>query len=297
MKLDRILALTDLSSNSRSGLQMADLVARRTGAKVVAGYVYLPGATLAAPGEDPENARKLSEWARGEDEQEFHRCAKRDIDAKRLETMEMVDAKSARDGIAALVAKVRPALVCMSTHGRTGLKHALLGSVAEYTLRAAGAPVLVVKSDTKLPPADKPWRVLVALDLMAEPEGLLRSLAGFATEKDELSLAHVVESYYFSPSAYGSEFVMPQPDVPKLREAAEAQLKKVPRLPGLGEYRIEIGVGRPTEGILSLEEKLKPHVIVARTHGRRGFDRMMLGSVSEHLARRCKAALLVFPKS
>lgn len=296
MKLKRILALTDLSENSRSGLQLADAMAQRCGAKVTAGYVYLPGATLTAPGDDPENARRLTEWARREDESEFHAFAKREIQESRLEAFEIVDAKAARDGIAAILAKVKPDMVCMSTHGRTGLKHALLGSVAEHTLRTAGVPILITKPGAKTPPAGKPWKFLVALDLMEEPSRILAELPGLAGEKDEVVLAHVVESYYFSPSAYGSEFVMPQPDVPRLKEAAEAQLAKIPRIAGLPAFRVEIGVGRPTEGIIAIEEKLKPHMIVARTHGRRGFDRMMLGSVSEHLARRCKATLLVFPK-
>jgi nucleotide-binding universal stress UspA family protein len=37
-------------------------------------------------------------------------------------------------------------LVVMGTHGRTGLRHLLLGSVAERTVRSAPCPVLTVKS-------------------------------------------------------------------------------------------------------------------------------------------------------
>jgi universal stress protein A len=36
-------------------------------------------------------------------------------------------------------------LIIMSTHGRTGLRHALLGSVAEKVVRKAPCPVLVVR--------------------------------------------------------------------------------------------------------------------------------------------------------
>ena len=37
-------------------------------------------------------------------------------------------------------------LIVMGTHGRTGLSHAFMGSVAERTLRAAPCPVLTVRA-------------------------------------------------------------------------------------------------------------------------------------------------------
>jgi nucleotide-binding universal stress UspA family protein len=37
-------------------------------------------------------------------------------------------------------------LIVTSTHGRTGLKHALIGSVAEHVVRYAERPVVVVPS-------------------------------------------------------------------------------------------------------------------------------------------------------
>jgi nucleotide-binding universal stress UspA family protein len=46
--------------------------------------------------------------------------------------------------IVAVAKEVGADLVVMGTHGRTGLSHALLGSVAEKVLRHAEAPVLAV---------------------------------------------------------------------------------------------------------------------------------------------------------
>jgi nucleotide-binding universal stress UspA family protein len=40
-------------------------------------------------------------------------------------------------------------LIVISTHGRSGLKHALFGSVAEKVVRKAPCPVLVVKQDER----------------------------------------------------------------------------------------------------------------------------------------------------
>ena len=37
-------------------------------------------------------------------------------------------------------------LIVLGTHGRTGLKHLLMGSIAESVLRVAPVPVLCVRS-------------------------------------------------------------------------------------------------------------------------------------------------------
>jgi nucleotide-binding universal stress UspA family protein len=153
---------------------------------------------------------------------------------------------------------------------------------------------VAVAKGTPLPGPGQPLRLLVAHDLLDDPAELAGRAAPLLGAGDQLVHAHVVESWYYSPSAYGSEFALPQPDVPRLVEAAAARLKRVTvPLPGAS---VEVTTGRPGEGLLELEQKVGPHLIVARTHGRRGFDRLMLGSVSEFLARKAKAAVLVFPK-
>jgi nucleotide-binding universal stress UspA family protein len=47
--------------------------------------------------------------------------------------------------ILAVVDEVRPDLVVVGTHGRTGVRHALLGSVAEKVVRLSSAPVLTFR--------------------------------------------------------------------------------------------------------------------------------------------------------
>lgn len=48
-------------------------------------------------------------------------------------------------------------LIVMGTHGRTGLRHLLFGSVAEYVLRHARCPVVTIRDrDPKEPPLEQP---------------------------------------------------------------------------------------------------------------------------------------------
>ncbi len=48
--------------------------------------------------------------------------------------------------ILATVAEIRADLVVMGTHGRRGIAHAVLGSVAEHVVRLSPVPVLTVRS-------------------------------------------------------------------------------------------------------------------------------------------------------
>ena len=46
-------------------------------------------------------------------------------------------------------------LILMGTHGRTGLTHVLLGSVAEHVVRQAPCPVLVIRKAAEIPAASE----------------------------------------------------------------------------------------------------------------------------------------------
>jgi nucleotide-binding universal stress UspA family protein len=58
-------------------------------------------------------------------------------------------------------------LVVMSTHGRTGLSHLLLGSVAERVIRSTVCPVLVVRDRGEVAVERQPSVELVGAVAMA----------------------------------------------------------------------------------------------------------------------------------
>lgn len=66
------------------------------------------------------------------------------LQKNRLRPLVLESADAARV-IADQAKKSRAAMIVMGSHGRTGLERAVLGSIAERTLRYAPCPVLVVK--------------------------------------------------------------------------------------------------------------------------------------------------------
>ena len=76
--------------------------------------------------------------------------ARLDADASRLVPAEMRDRTllrtgSAYDEICNAARELEADLIIIATHGRTGLKHILIGSTAERVVRHAPCPVLVVR--------------------------------------------------------------------------------------------------------------------------------------------------------
>ena len=62
-----------------------------------------------------------------------------------------VRAGATADRISEAVVDYGADLVVMSTHGRTGLSHLLLGSVAERLIRTARCPVLAIRGRARVP--------------------------------------------------------------------------------------------------------------------------------------------------
>ena len=51
------------------------------------------------------------------------------------------------EAIVVAALQLRADIIVMSTHGRTGVPHALLGSVTEQVVRLSSAPVLTIKPE------------------------------------------------------------------------------------------------------------------------------------------------------
>jgi nucleotide-binding universal stress UspA family protein len=108
----------------------------------------------------------------------------------------------------------------------------------------------------------------------------------------ELKVAHVVPS--LSPrSAPGLSSAFLTTDS-RARELAETGLKSfvTPAVEARIPVQTEVREGDPWREILALAEELPADLVVLGTHGRGGFERLVLGSVAEKLLRRLPCPIL-----
>ncbi len=75
-------------------------------------------------------------------------------------TVHIEQAISIADAIVACAERIKASVLIIGTHGRSGLRHYFLGSVAERVLRTAQCPVLTVKAHE---------RDFIAPDALAAP--------------------------------------------------------------------------------------------------------------------------------
>jgi nucleotide-binding universal stress UspA family protein len=141
LPIKTILHPTDFSAPSEYAVQVACSLARDYGAKLVVLHVDLPPVTMGEviSNMDPEDYKEKI-WA------EFRRLEvlESGIRNLRLET-KLVEGNPAKE-ILKTAHEIKPELIVMGTHGRTGLSRLLMGSVAEEVVRMSSFPVLTVKT-------------------------------------------------------------------------------------------------------------------------------------------------------
>lgn len=139
-----LVVATDFSPASASALEAAVFYAQH-GARVVLVHVI-----HSAPFASALGPSKLMEQAM----LELEDSTRKELDAARAASLSdcaKVDTAVLRhdspgEALAEHAAAVDADLVIVGSHGRTGLRRALLGSVAEKVVRLAPCPVLVVRS-------------------------------------------------------------------------------------------------------------------------------------------------------
>lgn len=182
-------------------------------------------------------------------------------------------------------ATVPGSLVCMSSHGRGGLSRAIMGSVAEELLRTLPEPVLVVgphlvegawfagRVVACLDGSDESMRVLDPARQWSQALGLplwLMEVADPALPADWTTHGDVYESGHLAAVAS--------------------------RVGGIEGWDV-LHDRDPAHGLVDMaaSEAQPTALLVMATHGRTGWDRLRLGSVTAATVQRSPVPVLVVP--
>jgi nucleotide-binding universal stress UspA family protein len=155
-----ILVPLDGSRFSSRALTYGIDIAQRFGAKLIL-MQAIPAATLAMPaaeavGPSPAATEILVEEARKQDKRNIASAKRyltrklKEVDSHGVSNSYRIVIGDPAYTIMSLCKKEHIDLVVMTTHGKSGFKRAILGSVADEVIRGSKIPVLVIR-----PPARK----------------------------------------------------------------------------------------------------------------------------------------------
>jgi nucleotide-binding universal stress UspA family protein len=167
-------------------------------------------------------------------------------------------------------------LIAMTTHGRSGVRRLVMGSVTEKVLRQAPVPLLACRPGSRM----EGWAHVVGLDGSSRAESVLENLLPIARLLGAtLHLLHVGDS--------------------ESNAGIRAYLKKVAlRCSSLGvPVTTAVRTGPPSPGIIQYAADVRAGMVALATHGRTGLERLLLGSVAEQVLRNGSCPVLLRRKA
>ena len=145
-KIKTILAPTDFSELSQGGVRYALELAEFQGAEVIIFHVADYKDIIKIQELHSPHLKSVQEYLndRSTEVDKFLRKAFPELISK-VKTHIEVDVGTPHEKILEMAKKKGADMIVMSTHGRAGLAHMLIGSVTEHVVRKSSCPVLSVR--------------------------------------------------------------------------------------------------------------------------------------------------------
>jgi nucleotide-binding universal stress UspA family protein len=166
MQVRSILVPVDFSRDSEHATGIAAELAKTFGAKLLLLHAYHLPTQLALP-DQVIAPQDYWDGVRDATQRKLEDCRARASASGVDADVELV-AGAPSFAISETAKRVNADLIVMGTRGLTGLKHVLLGSTAERTVRLAPCPVMTVKAGEETESPKKPGRFT---EISACPEG------------------------------------------------------------------------------------------------------------------------------
>ncbi len=179
-------------------------------------------------------------------------------------------------------------LIVLTSHGRSGLAHLALGSVAEAVARDSRVPTLIVRAEGEtLPDIGRfvPPTLLVPLDGTALSEAAIEPAQTIAhLLHGTIRLLRVLPQRSFDPA---KDQVLADL-AHKYLTAVHDRLQEA----GVNTHR-ELAWGEPAHEIVQESQRHHVDIVVLATHAYTGMDRLAHGSVAEAVLRQTRLPVLI----
>lgn len=291
-----ILVGIDFSDESEVAAAQALEIARHAGAKII--FLHA-GAIPDEPLGVPESMSATVDAFRAELQDRLHQDRERleqlrqRFSGQGAEISNMVIEGFPDTGIVEAADELDADLVVVGTHGQTGIKRFLLGSVAERVVRLSRANVLVARKGK-----DVYKNILVPIDFSPMTDQVIETALSIAGPECSVELLHcwhlpLMASSYYAPAVSDEAIVGPIRD--GLVQAAEERAQEIiSRFKDRGvELTFTTLQAPPAYGITEKAEDGQYDCIVLASHGRRGIKRWLLGSVAEMAVRHSPCSVMV----
>ena len=181
--------------------------------------------------------------------------------------------------------------ILMSTHGRSGVKRWVMGSVADKVLRASPVPIWLVRAAIPEKIIRDEWHnrtLLVPLDGSEMAESVLPHVESLArqrgTDKMQIKLIRVAEDPFVTadyPFKDWEEHVKRTKE--HFKQGAETYLEKTQQRLIESGFKVDFKVlqGDPANEIINYAHENLPNLVIMATHGRSGIGRWEYGSVAD----------------
>jgi nucleotide-binding universal stress UspA family protein len=186
-------------------------------------------------------------------------------------------------------------LVAISTHGRTGLRRLLLGSVADQIVHRASTPVLLVPAGcTPVVAADRPPHILVPLDgsdFAAEALEPVRQLAaGSGARVTLLSAIELLPSLLYA-AGIDDQMRDVEPEIEAMRAYLDTTAEHLRDV--AADVSVHVTIGPAAQAIAEYARDQQVDLVAMATHGRGGLARVVMGSVTTGVLHHVHTPLLV----
>jgi nucleotide-binding universal stress UspA family protein len=285
INIDRILCPVDFFAASDKAVDYAAGLAEIYNSRVFLLHAVVPMVPVAYefPLNTAEIAREMQQAARHEMKKLIAR-----VRARRIEAESLIAAGAVHDVIRRAISTVKPDLIAMGTHSRTGIDRWFLGSETEWLMRHSPVPVLTISAKERLRrPAFR--KILVTTDFSEGTANALDYAFSIALENNSrITFLHVVNDIAMDVSRKYRDSII---------SGVETKLANmVPREAwDWCKIRTRVEVGHPYQMIEKTLEKERPDLLVMNIHGKGMLDRALLGSTAERIVRAAKCPVMLIP--